>query len=106
MRLIGALSLPRNKFLELKSQAMDRLITGLFEVTKTTGIPEVIGVIKEFLAGEAIQLDNDDSIIGWIQNNPGEIIGALLWSDGKGKFDFQITAGTQAELRMIGEQHG
>lgn len=102
MRLRGALSIPRDKILELKSDAFRELVNGLLKVTRLE-YPQVQKLFAQYLESQDIYPD-DKSIELWLQDNHGELVGAFMFQEGK-HVEFLIRTGTQAELKQIGEHH-
>jgi hypothetical protein len=104
MKLLGAMSLPRERMLEYKADAFKKMLTGVLSVTRLN-YPQIQRGLNAYLLSEGLKPD-DESVLAWLQDNPGEIIGIFIFELDNGQIGFRIALGTQAELRQIGEQYG
>ena len=104
MKLRGALSVPRDKIAEFGANAMTQLVNGLLEVTKLNRYQRVRMGFAAYLKSINLQ-PTDDSVMAWLQENPGPVIGAFILETDDGKIDFRVTAGTEAELKEIGNSY-
>ena len=104
MRLRGALSIPRDQVIDFGFPAFQKLVRGLLVVTRTD-FPQMRVSFTRYLMSIGIHPD-DESVPTWLQENPGDTIGVFMFVDEEDrKLEFLLKAGTQAELRQIGEQY-
>lgn len=101
MRVKAALSIPREHITRLKYDAFQQFIRGLLINSKLQNMTNVRRGFTAYLQSLGIH-PNDDSILTWLQENTGEIIGGFILEADNGKIDFLVTTGTSAELRQIG----
>jgi len=104
MRLRGALSVDRDRLLELKFSAFQEFLRGLLTVTNLNYPPVRQGLIQ-YLKSLDLR-PNDHSLLAWLQENPGPVVGAFIFELDNGNVDFLLAAGTQEELTEIGQKHG
>lgn len=112
MKLLGALSIPRDKLLELKHEGFKHLVRGVLTAAKwkqtakqesmsMIDSPNVRAGINNYLLSQGI-LPNDKSVLLWLQENNGPLVGVFIL-EVNGKVDFLITTGTKEELKEIGK---
>ena len=101
MRVRAALSIPREHITKLKYDAFKQFIRGLLINSKLQGMTNVQRGFTAYLQSLGIH-PNDDSVVDWLQENTGELIGGFILETDNGKIDFLVTTGTSAELRQIG----
>lgn len=102
MKLRGALSVPRDKLLEFQADAFRELLTGILTVTRLN-YPKVRKELDNYLFSQGLMPD-DKHVLAWLSENPGPVVGIFLFED-NGKIRFELRAGTQAELKQVGERH-
>lgn len=100
MKLKGALSVPREKLLEFKADAFKELLRGVLTVTRLN-FPQVRRGFLAYLRAQDLH-PTDESVLNWLQENTGEVVGAFIFETKDGKIDFLVRSGTAAELRQIG----
>ena len=112
MKLLGALSIPRDKILELKYEGFKHLVRGVLTAAKwrrdakqesmsMIDSPNARNGMNTYLLSQGIY-PNDKSIMLWLQENNGPFVGIFILEIND-KVDFLITTGTQAELKEIGK---
>ncbi len=101
MKLLGALSVPREKLVEFQSDALKELLRGVLTVTRLNQLERVRKGFTAYLQSLGLH-PTDESVLNWLQENPGDTIAAFVFQTDEGKIDFLIKAGTNAELRQIG----
>lgn len=100
MKLVGAMSLTREKMLEFKADAFGKMLLGVLRATKLN-TPKMRVVLNAFLKYHGLY-PTDDSLLAWLQENPGDLIGIFILKLDNGQIDFKIVAGSQEELSKIG----
>ena len=104
MRLRTALSIPRDVIMRLQYDGFQQLIRGMMANSKLAGMSNVHLGFTAYLQSLDIHPD-DTSVLNWLQENTGDMIGGFILEQDDGRIDFLVTTGTQAELRQIGMQH-
>jgi len=102
MKLRAAMSIPREKVLEFKADALKELVRGILQVSRLN-FPRMQKAFNDYLTHEGL-VPTDKSVMAWLQENDGPFIGVFILEPEPNKITFRITTGTQAELRQIGEQ--
>ena len=102
MRLRAAMSIPREKALEFKADALKELMRGILTVSRLN-FPRIQQAFNDYLAFEGLA-PNDNSVMAWLQENDGPFIGVFILEPKPNQITFRIITGTQAELRQIGDQ--
>jgi len=105
MRLIGALSLPREKLLEFQADAFKKLMIGALTTAKLDTMASAQRALNAYMVLEQGILPKDESVLAWLQENEGDVIGLMIFQVAPGNWKFVLAAGTQAELRQIGESY-
>jgi hypothetical protein len=104
VRLIGGITVPRTKLLEFKTQAFKQMLNGLLVNTKLSTRKIKYG-LNRYLMSKGI-LPKDESIMMWLQENPGDTIGLFMFEIRPHSIGFFIKAGSSEELKRLGEQYG
>ena len=105
MRLIGALSISRAKLLEFQADAFKKLMVGALTTAKLAGIPKAQNALNSYIVKAMGILPKNDSVLAWLQETEGDVIGLMIFQVAPGNWKFVLAAGTQAELRQIGESY-
>jgi len=95
---------PREIFLKLKFPAFQKLLEAVLSVAKVYDSKKARMGFIAYLKSLGLT-PSDDSILAWLQENPGEHIGAFLFQRDNGKLDYLLAAGTVAQLRTIGDDY-
>ena len=104
MRVRAALSIQREIIVRLKYDVFKEFVRGLLTNSKMGDMRSVRKGFAAYLKSQGLRHD-DESVLNWLQENTGEMIGGFILENDDGRIDFLITTGTHAELRQIGMQH-
>jgi hypothetical protein len=98
------MSIERDVLVKLQASAFEHFVRGLLTQAKLYNVPRVHQGLINYLKAQGMTPD-DQGVLGWLQDNTGDLVGGFVFLTDDGKIDFLITTGTQAELRQIGEQY-